>query len=343
MTSNITQSNARNTWMDCIKIFATFLVMLNHSISHVWTSHPIDTLPWKIVHFFFLFGRISIPLFFMCSGAGMLRKEHSFAQIFRKNIFQLLKIYVAWMLLYGVLECITLFQEHLATPKTCINALAKSVLFGHYHTWFIFTLLSLYLITPFLYQITRSRENMQYFLIFSFIFTIVFPLLKNVSFLSRLTTILDDFNMHFVCGYTLYYVAGYYVCTIPWKKLYSYISIFVLTISFAAAYFYSINVSIAQNAPYQDCFMEFSPFMVPAGIALFCIFKEWGSKITSPLIKPLISYGFALYMMHPLLLKYVQKLSGLSVFLGTFALYFGCVAICFLISKNKILTKILLK
>lgn len=343
MNTNTTQTTSRNSLLDALKIISTFLVIFNHSTSHVWTSYTIDTFTWKFLHFFFLFCRVSIPIFFMCSGAGMLRKEHSISKIFQKNIFQLLKIYVVWMLVYGIVSCVSLFRENLATPRTCINALIKNVIFGQYHTWFLLTLLSLYLITPFLSQITRTTAHTRYFLILSAIFTIVFPCLRRFQSLDRLTNTLNNFDMHFVYGYILYYVAGYYLATLPWKKIYSYISVVVFILSYGFTYFYSMKVSLANNAPYQETFSEFSPFMFLTAISLFCAMRGLENKFTSPLIRPLIGYGYALYLMHPLFLPYVQKLPGLYAILGAFGLYLGCLLICFFLSKSKLLSYLFLK
>lgn len=343
MNTNTSTIPVRNHWIDAIKIFSTLLIFFNHGLPHVWTSHPVDTFTWKFVHFFFLLSRVAVPLFFMCSGFGMLRKEHSVSQIFRKNIFQILKIYICWMLVYGIIDCISLYQDNLASLRTCVNALVKSVIFGQYHTWFILTLLSLYLITPFLYLITRTKENMQYFLCLSLIFSVIFPYLNSLSFLSRLTNTLNNFNMHFVYGYILYYVAGYYLSTISWKKIYSYAAIVVFIISFGSAYISSINTSVATNTPYQHIFSEFAPLLFGAAISVFCIFRGFEIHFASKITKPLISYGFALYLMHPLFLNYVRQTSELTVFAGVIALYLLCILICFSISRSKFLSKLFLK
>lgn len=347
MNSYNTATPHRNHGIDILKAFSTFLIFFNHGLSHVWMSHPMDTFTWKFVHFFFLLSRLAVPTFFLCSGAGMLQKEHSISQIFRKNIFQLLKIYGCWMLVYGIVSCVSLYQDNLASLRTCINALVKSLIFGQYHTWFILTLLSLYLITPFLYQITRNREHMQFFLVLSITFTLILPCLNSFDFLERLTNTLNNFNMHFVYGYVLYYVAGYYLTTLPRKKIYNYIAIFFLLISFCSAYLYSMNVSITFNEPYQKIFSELSPFTFLTASSAFYLFagiKNKTLKYLNPnLLKTLTYYGYALYLMHPLFLKYVQQLSGLFVFVGVIALYLLCLLICYLISKNRYLSKLLLK
>lgn len=343
MNSNMMPTPSRYNWMDALKVFSTFLIFFNHGISHVWLSHPMNTFTWKFTHFIFLLSRIAVPLFFMCSGAGMLRKAHPTSQIFKKNIFQLLKIYICWMLVYGIVSCISLYQENLATLRTCVNAIIKSILFGQYHTWFILTLLSLYLITPFLFLITRTRENMQYFLILSLFFSVLLPYLGSFSFLDRLTNTMNNFNMHFVYGYILYYVAGYYISTVSWKKTYNYVAAVIFVLSFSFTYLYSLNISITTNTPYQEIFNELSPLLVLTVFSVFSIFKGLDKHLTFNLLKPLTGYGYALYLMHPLFLIYIQQLSGGFVFPGIIVLYLFCVLICYSISKSIILSKLFLK
>lgn len=344
MKTNNIPYKTHSAWLDAMKIFAAFLVVFQHSTSHVWTAYPIDTFTWKLTHIFFLFSRTAVLLFFMCSGAGMLQKEHSVSQIFSKNIFLLLKIYISWMLIYGIRDCISLFQEGLATPRTCINAVIKNIIFGQYHTWFILALISLYLITPFLFQITRTKENTLYFLLISIIFTIIFPCIRSFGFLSRLADTLDNFHMNFVYGYVLYFIAGYYINTIFWQKIYTYIAVITFFISFSFASIYSMNLSISLNAAQQEVFSEFSPFMFLSVISVFSIFKGLEHRFTyNNIVKTLISYGFAIYLMHPLFLPCVKQLNGIYAFPGALILYLFCIFISFLISKSKVLSKFLLR
>lgn len=338
------QDKSRNIWLDILKIFSAFLVVFQHSTSHIWTTYPVDTLTWKLTHIFFLFSRTAVPLFFMCSGVGMLQKEHTISQIFRKNICNLLKIYISWMLIYGIFSCFSLFRENLATPRTCINAIVKNIVFGQYHTWFLFALAGLYLITPFLYQITRQRYNTLYFLIISILFTIIIPSLRSFEFLERLSNTLDNFYMHFVYGYVLYFIAGYYISTLSFKKHYIYIAVMTFLVSFGFACMYSMNWSIQLNSPQQEIFNEFSPCMFLCVISIFSMFKGLEYKFVSKrIIQLLIGYGFAIYLMHPLFLSYVKKLTGLYAFGGAFLLYLLCIFICLLISKNKFLSKFFLR
>lgn len=153
--------------------------------------------------------------------------------------------------------------------------------------------------------------------------------------------------MNFVYGYVLYYVAGYYLTTLPRKKFYRYIAIFIFIISFGFAYLYSTNISIVSNEPYQMIFSELSPFTFMAASSVFYLFtgaqNETSKHLNPNLLRTLTYYGYALYLMHPLFLKYIQQLSGLLVFVGVISLYLLCLLICYLISKSKLLSRLLLK
>ena len=101
----LTNTNSQNLpthkgWIDLIKVIAAFMVLFQHSASPLWTSAAPNTLLWKSIHIPFIFSRIAVLLFFMCSGSTMLQKERRISIILKKNILQLLKVYFFWMLIY---------------------------------------------------------------------------------------------------------------------------------------------------------------------------------------------------------------------------------------------------
>lgn len=121
------------------------------------------------------------------------------------------------MLVFGVRDGISLIQGGYGI-RTVLNALIKDIVFGEYHTWFIMTLIGLYLITPLLYEIVRNEKLMQYFLLLSILFTVILPFIGKLDNSGRLHTALETFNMRFVVGYVMYYVLGYYLSGITWSE-----------------------------------------------------------------------------------------------------------------------------
>lgn len=333
----------RMNWIDLLKIVSAFLVVLQHSISGIWTSISPSTTEWKCMNFLFILSRSAVPLFFMCSGAGMLQKERNISDVLHKSVFKLVKLYVAWMIVYGFIASISLANEGLATFSTVRNAFMKELLFGEYFTWFMIALIGLYLITPFLSLIAQDNTRLRYFLLLSVLFTIVIPLTNHFSFLDRLTDNLNNFHMHFVVGYVLYYVSGYYISRINWKKQYTVIIVIALLISYAMAFLVSNVFSVQGNRANQEIYGEFAPVGFLINITIFALFKAIAPYIKANVfLKRMVSYGIGIYLIHPLFLDLIVKYHGLYRIAGAIGIYFACVGICFCIGKSRLLAKLFL-
>lgn len=136
-------------WIDGLKVFACFLVIMQHTLSSNWgapfTNGEDISEFWIAVNAVFTLAKAGVPLFFMCSGAVMLQKWRSIREIWSHSIPNLLVPYVTWMLVYGIRDVFSLYESGNLTMRTGINAIAKAVLFGQYHTWFVAALIVLLL------------------------------------------------------------------------------------------------------------------------------------------------------------------------------------------------------
>ena len=338
-----TNEKKRMDWIDLVKVIASFMVVFQHSISHIWTSCSPESLLWKASHFPFIFSRCAVLLFFMCSGATMLQKERDLNTLFRKNIFSLLKVYFCWMIIFGMVSCISLYQENLASIRTCVNAIAKSILFGHYHTWFIFTLIGLYLITPFLSLIVQDTFRMRYFLLLSFVFSICIPMFQNMGLLERFSNTLNSIDISFVLGYVLYYVLGYRISKMEWKSQYTIISVIAFIVSLGASCFITMFHSLQTGSATQALLGDFSILTFFMTISLFAIFKSMEQMKISSIVSKISFLGFGIYLMHPLFLDYINKVTNFKIFVVIPLFYLFCIVICYLINKIKLFSFLFLK
>ncbi|MGN0307503.1 MAG: acyltransferase [Lachnospiraceae bacterium] len=342
-TLNYSSALERSLWIDRIKIFAAFLVVLQHSISPVWSTFPIDTLTWKITNLIFILSRSAVTLFFMCSGAGMLRHPRSIEDVLKKNILPLLKVYCCWMLIYGFFDSISLIQSGSASIRTVSNAFLKCILFGKYHTWFIFALIGLYLITPFLSSITSDYKHMSFFLLLSFFFTILMPLLSSISLLDRLTLQLNNFHLNYITGYILYYVIGYFISSLEWKKSYSRLALLLFGFSYIFAFIYSTGISLRRGAPSQEIYDEFGICGFFIAISVFALFKGKSIWKERKICTILLQSGIGIYLLHPLLLPLFESYTGLQRMAVSLVLYGLVVFICQLINRSRLFQNLLLK
>ncbi|MCM1136549.1 MAG: acyltransferase family protein [Clostridium sp.] len=335
------EAGSKIYWIECIRVFSAFLVVMQHSISGVWTTLPPDTLEWKIVNFVFLLSRTAVPVFFMCSGIGMFAKARTVRSIFQKNIFNLLKVYIAWMLVYGIRDSISLIREGLGSFRTIRNAFLKDIIFGQYHTWFVMTLLGLYLITPLLYEIVKNEKLLAYFLLLSILFTVILPLTGEINGFGRLDAVFETINMRFVTGYVLYYVLGYYLCRAPWaQKLTRRAASALLAASVLAAFIFSSILSAKNGEPLQQVYGEFAPLGLLVNTSVLLYFKtligpDRPKKRTAAWIAMLSSCGTGIYLMHPLLLKITAFFPGIICILGGALVWLTALVICALLSQIK--------
>lgn len=353
---NLTKnSDGKIYWIECIRVLSTFLVVMQHSISSVWTTLPPETSEWKIINLVFLISRCAVPVFFMCSGMGMLAKKRSIESIFKKNILGLLKIYIAWMVVFGVRDGISLIQEGYGI-RIVLNAFIKDIVFGQYHTWFIMTLIGLYLITPLLYEIIIRDELMKYFLILSILFTVIIPFIGKLDGSGRLNTTFETINMRFVVGYVMYYVLGYYIFCITGAGHHAQIislqgrshftayttsrkKAFIATamlfvVSVLTAFIISSIASIRNGEATQTVYGEFTPLGLIINASFLMLFQVLiVSEKNNKWISLVGSCGIGIYLMHPLLLPIASHFSGLSRLLGGIIVYLISLIICLVIRK----------
>lgn len=342
------KSDGRIYWVECIRVFSAFLVVMQHSLSGVWTTLPPDTWEWKVINMVFLLSRSAVPVFFMCSGMGMLAKERSLESIFKKNIGNLLKLYVLWMLVYGVRDSISLVREGLGSFRTITNAFLKDILFGQYHTWFVMTLAGLYLITPFLYEIVRKEAYLKYFLALSVLFTVILPLIAQVDGSGRLQAAFDTINMRFVTGYVMYYVMGYYLSRLTWtgsRKKAAALAVGLFALSCLAAFCVSSVVSVGRGEAVQTAYGEFAPLGLSVNISVLLLFKTLvSSEKQRKWIFRLGECGAGIYLMHPLLLPIASHFPGAGRIAGGIAVYLITVIIYLVVRKaGKVFQSVIVK
>ena len=125
-------------------------------------------------------------------------------------------IFLFWSLVYSVL-----FE---LIPGHGLKAFFSQFIQGHYHLWVLFMISGMYMITPFLRKIVQDKKLTVYFLILAFIFAVV---IENAIYLLGVFSaeayalsqiVINNAHFHFVLGYPVYFVLGYYFNTYEISK-----------------------------------------------------------------------------------------------------------------------------
>lgn len=337
INNQINNENTYAYWIDVLKVTATFLVVLQHNISQEWAQGQINTPYWYLLNGIFSIARMGVPIFFMCSGYGMLQKKRSIREIYTKYIYNLLFIYVMWMQVYGISSILRMIIHREGNIRVYLNAYIKAIILGHYHVWFIFALCGLYAMVPLLERVAEEKRLLQYGIVISFGATILFPYTSMLPGFSRMEYTLGSLDLHNLTGYLLYFLVGYYLEKNGSEKVRKNL-IYIGITAFVLANFTSILLSLrtqeANQNPY-DCFGLPGFFMC---VGFYLIFKDIKVKEQAykKYWKPIMTCGFGVYLVHPLFLFLNQNLHGTIRVLSTFVIYGISLGICLLLNCSPI-------
>lgn len=166
----------RFAYLDLLRSLAICAVVMIHTSAPFIMSYDNTTMEFIIGNIFDSVSRVGVPLFIMISGALMLKEEREF--YCRRSVFRLIQLFLIWSLVYAMMY-------HVITPilngeNINIVELFGAIIHGHYHLWYMFAIIGLYLLTPILRSFVnlKNRNIIKYFIILSIIFQFTEPLIK---------------------------------------------------------------------------------------------------------------------------------------------------------------------
>lgn len=264
-----TLKNKRIEYFDWLRILCSFSVVVIHVSCQKWGSSPIFSPEWKIFNFYDSIARFGVPIFFMISGTIFLEKDISFAIILNKYIKSIYIKLLFWSFFYSLRQKII----HKNNYKKTFLIFLK----GHFHLWYLFRICGLYLITPFLKQITKNENLLKIFLVLHILFCLLFPNLLTLLFYNSkdyyyaLNEIISKFGLNsFLHFHQMYYIFGFYLNRYNIKPLFRIIiyilGIFGASFTFQMTYYISLKKKIKINF-YSDFY--FNVFFSSIGIFIF--------------------------------------------------------------------------
>ena len=201
----------RDVRYDLLRICAALMVVVIHVSASNWYCVPYDSMEWAVMNGYDSFARSAVPIFFMLSGAFVLKKEIGIKSLWLKKILPLLIIYLVWSFLYAV-DTIGIAQLTSTSGMDWVCLIVES----KYHLWFLPALLGIYIIQPVLYAIVQCKEGK--YIPYMIVIFIVFGIVKSTvgAFLGSyelLDSVLGILPVELV-GYCGYVILGYYLSNI---------------------------------------------------------------------------------------------------------------------------------
>ena len=281
----------RILYLEQLRALASILVVVIHVASQNWSVVGVDSISWQIMNIYDSLARVAVPIFVMISGAIFLSKNRSYKikDLFKKYIMHIFLVLIIWSFFYASFYY---FKNGETLEKFWTRFVG-----GHYHLWYLFMLIGLYLILPLLKKITETKELTEYFLILSFVLTSLLPTLINFPFLKWLNDPFSSLHYHFTVGYSSYFVLGHYLHEYELKPQQEK-GLYILGVLGLLFTIISTHLMSQTNqAAYKGFYNNFCFGVVFEAMAIFTFFKYRSLKMEKiPLF--IAKYSFGIYLVH---------------------------------------------
>lgn len=210
--------NARNTSLDILRIFAMFTVILLHVLgTQFFSLQDVNTIWWAKLNLLDAGTRWCVPIFVMISGALFLNpdKQINLKQLYSKYILHILEAFLVWSVVYTAIDMIAMnYATTMDLKHVLMEFLITVLLKPHYHLWYLYLIIGLYAITPMLRSIVKNsdRKILKYWIALMFLVGICVYFLNDFEKINfYIGKAVGNANLQFLCGFTFYFVVGYYV------------------------------------------------------------------------------------------------------------------------------------
>jgi surface polysaccharide O-acyltransferase-like enzyme len=279
-----------------LQIFATISVVVLHSDS-LWREAPA-ILGTTLNLGLFLKGMsfYAVPMFVLLSGYCLSASHCGISEFYRKRCRRICFPLLFWSTFYLFIR---FFSKSESGKLNFIFELLRGT--PYYHLWFMYMLLGLYAIAPFLLAWWRKHP-------ISLFFSAVFFQGCVYYFYSLWETPIAELFFFRFIPFTGLFVIGFFMHHIPqgvkWKIFFGTLSIIYFSGMFIATW-----LQYAADWRLYSYFNVFGATGALVVMGFFLQFPDWDTPL-SPLHKKIrmtASCSFGVYLIHPLLLHFASK------------------------------------
>lgn len=341
----------RNVTLDFIRTIAILAVIMIHCSGAYVTNPNILWYNFMAGNVFYGISRIGVPLFLMVSGSLLLDENKTFSlkQFAAKNIKNIALITITWSVIYATIY--SLLKPIFTGQGFNLFRYLSAVLSGHYHMWYLYMIIGIYLAVPFLRCIVNKKnvKLVELYLIISIFIQFTQPVISVLSRYNQniqlINTFINQFSFRFFCGYIPYFISGWYLTHIgihTKAKKYLLHILGILSIVLCLIY---VQITRSYSTIYQVLGLPVYLYSVSVFLTLHDIGADFGEK-QSKILYFLAKLSFGAYIIHPIIQSFYRSIMPtISIALIHILLEFFIVvtisfALSYLLSKIPFLKKL---
>lgn len=224
----------------------------------------INTVQWKVFNIYDSAVRFAVPVFTMISGALFLdpNKQINIFYLYRKNILRMVIAFIFWSAVYAMIA----YRQG--------GVFFENLLCGHYHMWYLFVIIGLYMAVPILRKIAESDNATKYFLCVSFVVAFVMADITEFSFLQPVKYIYEKMDFHLFLGYSSYFLLGYVLSSTKIRKRTINILYILGVIGYVVTCLGTAVLSYYNQSAVASMYNNFTVNVLWQSVAVFLFMKE---------------------------------------------------------------------
>ena len=312
----------RIAYIDRLRVVACFAVILFHISGRCGFTFEISLENHMTMELFHNLVLWCVPIFVMISGALFLNpsRKINIQKLLTHNVLRIITAFLFWSFVYALYNFIG------SDDPNRIRGFIIHIIGGHFHMWFLWLIVGVYLLTPILRLISNNRRIMEYLILISIVFNFALPFLLDITniFIPVLRPIvrlmqshLANLDLQAVGGYITYFFLGYYLSSTTFDKRRVFVIIAIgLVVSIAIiglAYMSFVKIFSSRGE-----LLQFTSLLVMMqSVSIFLLFKKYfynnkGGKIISFLSK----YSFGIYLVHMLVIYVLVSYGVIPTFIN---------------------------
>lgn len=320
------QKTQRVLWLDMLRILAIVAMVMLHAFTgnfygndSAWRVADAQSVNFVFLHALDSLLRFCVPIFCMISGVFFLDpdREVPIKKLFKKNLLRIVIAYIAWTVVYAGVGSILRAQSF---GGMIVDAV-KSVIYGHYHLWFLLMLMGFYLVVPLLRKIAADKKTLEYFLLLCFVFTFLCNAVELLPFVGNIATVQGGkFSMEFVGGYIGYFMLGTYLYRFPPKNTVRYIVYALGIVSLVGTVVLGTVLAVFFNTKADMLYGYLLPTTLFETAALFLLFQSTVSQWKIPekwvgYIGVASACSFGVYLIHDIFNMLLHRIGINALFI----------------------------
>ena len=274
--------------IDILRIFAFVFIVMLHTLNRqygltVWMSG------YAVIS-------IGVNLFIMISGYLLLDRTETVKEFFRKRFFSILPLFIIFNIIY------IFFYNHSFITIKKISAP---------HFWYIYMILGLYLLTPWLRKVLQYAEKETFYVVVLWFLCNVFNPYMQFFRYPKI-----PFSHFPITGFIGYYILGYYLKKYRYKleKIPFICVIGVYITGFLISVLSTKYVLATTGNRISDFFDKNSLGTFFMSVSFFIFWIKFNFKNRNKVIRMISDSTYFAYLIHIIILHYVIKISDEMIF-----------------------------